>query len=153
MPAARKHINGASQDLLDCLKRRLAESPGDGFDCASTVKAEISQDLADSGVNIDTLFMSSVRNRVVKTVTKRHGAVSAFQAIERRIAAPLLRRRAPAEGFKDDWGALKATEETERDKVLDDLGFMIRAPVAIIATIPWVLGAGVWPFMKQVRNS
>lgn len=50
-----------------------------------------------------------------------------------------------------DLEAEQAVEDEERNKAVEQLGFMLRAPIAVIAAIPFVLGAGVWPFMTKVN--
>jgi hypothetical protein len=35
-------------------------------------------------------------------------------------------------------------------RAVDGLGFMLRAPVAVIASVPIVLGVLIWPLMTQV---
>ena len=36
---------------------------------------------------------------------------------------------------------------------IKDLGLLVRAPVAAIATVPYILSAGVWLFMTKVPSS
>jgi hypothetical protein len=145
--ASRLCLDAARKELVDCLAKKLSSAID-----SSALRVEMTSDLDNSAVNIDALLMSSIKNRVLERTRERHSAASAFQALERSITNAARRRKrgsstdAPANEGKE----LREKEDVERDKALDDLGFFIRAPVAAIAAIPWLLGAGVWPFMKKV---
>jgi len=76
---------------------------------------------------------------VAHCLVGRYGPKAAFQAFEMGIARPILRMR----GSED-------SDEEETHKAVEELGFMLRAPIAVIAAVPFVLGAGIWPLVTQV---
>ena len=70
-----------------------------------------------------------------------------------------LHRYSPAEMYRKFEDAVAKPILSLQDVITDDitpqltvkdLGFLIRAPIAVIATVPFVLSAGVWVFMTKV---
>ncbi|PVG00632.1 hypothetical protein CPB86DRAFT_812976, partial [Serendipita vermifera] len=50
-----------------------------------------------------------------------------------------------------DVNASDAAEESAL-QTIDELGFMLRAPVAALATIPFVFGLPIWPWMTKSKS-
>ena len=89
---------------------------------------------------------------MIKTTTTRHTAPTAFRAIEERIARPWL---SPGTSTSNDNGSksdLEDDAEVAAQKSFDELGFMLRAPVAMLATVPFVFGLPIWPWMVHSRT-
>ena len=89
---------------------------------------------------------------MIKTTTTRHTAPTAFRAIEERIARPWL---GPGTSTSNDNGSksdLEDDAEVAAQKSFDELGFMLRAPVAMLATVPFVFGLPIWPWMVHSRT-
>ena len=88
---------------------------------------------------------------MIRTTSTRHTAQTVFCAIEERLARPWLGSVRPAtNGGK--------SEEVDNDDVevavqrrINDLGFMLRAPIAVLATVPFVFGLPIWPWMVHSR--
>ena len=88
---------------------------------------------------------------MIKTTTTRHTALTAFRAIEERIARPWL---GPGTSTSSDNGSksdLEDDAEVAVQQSFDELGFMLRAPVAMLATVPFVFGLPIWPWMVHSR--
>ena len=84
---------------------------------------------------------------MIKTTATRHTAPTAFRAIKERIARPWLDTTSdivPDSGFGED------TEEAV-PRSIDELGFMLRAPITAFATVPFVFGLPIWPWMVRSR--
>ena len=127
-------------------------------DIVLELKDEIVDELTERGVNIEALIIARIRRNVIQKIATRHTASTAFHAIEDAIAKPLLNARDEKEKDRSreaDWSddEMGALEEDERSETYKQLGFMVRAPIAVAAAIPWVLGAGIWPFMARVRSN
>jgi hypothetical protein len=67
----------------------------------------------------------------------RHTLQTAHRAIQERMAKPIFRMQ----GYDD-------SDDEVSGKSLNDLGFLFRAPLAVIAAVP--LLSGMWLFMAQV---
>ena len=88
---------------------------------------------------------------MIRTTNTRHTAQTAFRAIERRFARPWLGSVPPA----TNGGKSEAVEndgvEAAAHRSLNDLGFMLRAPIAVLATVPFVFGLPIWPWIVHSR--
>lgn len=53
-----------------------------------------------------------------------------------------------------DEGSEAKDENVEEavQKGIDDLGFMLRAPIAVLATVPFVFGLPIWPWVVRSRT-
>ena len=107
-----------------------------------------SEDLESQSIDIRRVAFQQIRN-VIKTTATRHTPQTAFRAIEERLARPWLttRRTAPTtdeESENDD-------VETALQRSVDDLGFMLRAPITVLASLPFVFGLPIWPWMVHSR--
>jgi signal recognition particle GTPase len=146
----RELANRSRQKQFEVLKKLIQDSIDE--DVQPELKDEIIDDLEDRGVSVETLVFSSIRRRVVKTIEQRHTASSAFSAIENAIASPFLRSSKDSGALLGDLEDEEAIEQEERTKAVEQLGFMLRAPIAVAASIPFVLGAGIWPFITKVHS-
>ena len=74
---------------------------------------------------------------------------TAFRAIEKRIARARLGAGTPAASdVKSD--EVDDTEEAAQ-RSIEELGFMLRAPITMPATVPFVFGVPIWPWMVYSR--
>ena len=88
---------------------------------------------------------------MIRTTDTRHTAQTVFHAIEKRLARPLLGNVRPAinGGKSEAVGDGDVEEAVQRS--FNDLGFMLRAPIAVLATVPFVFGLPIWPWMVHAR--
>jgi hypothetical protein len=151
--------NKTRASLFNSLKKTIQETIRD--DIQPELKEEIIDELDERSDSVEKLVISNIRRQVVRTVATRHDARSAYHAIEEKLAQPFFASRdkglytLPTTG-SDSSQNLNEEEidmlvEEERSKRMKELGFMLRAPIAVVAAIPWVLGAGIWPFMAKVN--
>jgi hypothetical protein len=82
---------------------------------------------------------------VIKTTATRHTAQTAFRAIEERISRPWLGPGTPA--TSDGESDLGDDAEVAVQRSIDELGFILRAPITVLATVPFVFGLPIWPWM------
>ena len=88
---------------------------------------------------------------MIRTTDTRHTAQTVFHAIEKRLARPLLGNIRPARnGGKSEAVDNDDVEEAVK-RSINDLGFMLRAPIAVLATVPFVFGLPIWPWMVHSR--
>ena len=120
-------------------------------DALPELKEEIIEELSDRGATVQTLAFSSIRRKVMHTIIIRYNATSAYRALQATIAKPFL-RQGPIDIFAETMGDNRAFEAEEYKRSIEELGFMLRAPIAAITAVSWVLGSGIWPFMKNVRK-
>jgi hypothetical protein len=71
----------------------------------------------------------------------RYSPTEVFKYFEEAIAKPIL-------SLQDD-----IIDDQTSEVTVSDLGLLIRAPVAVIATVPFVLSASVWLCMTKVLCS
>ena len=88
---------------------------------------------------------------MIRTTETRHTAQTAFRAIEERLARPWLGSVSSA-----TYGGSSETVDNDDVEVavqrsIHDLGFMLRAPIAVLATVPFVFGLPIWPWMVHSR--
>ncbi|KLO16285.1 hypothetical protein SCHPADRAFT_901671 [Schizopora paradoxa] len=121
------------------------------------LKEDIITELSEKGASIENLTMVNIRQKVMHTIAVRHTGASAYRAIQDAVAKPFLKQR-PVDAFLEadhdiDEDSEKSTVGSRdgdgRRRSVDDLGFMLRAPITVVASLSWLLGSGVWPFMKQ----
>lgn len=87
---------------------------------------------------------------MIKTTDTRHTAQTAFRAIEERLARPWLGTATPqTSGGKSEPGDDNLEVAVQRK--INSLGFMLRAPIAVLATVPFVFGLPVWPWIIHSR--
>ena len=88
---------------------------------------------------------------MIRTTNTRHTASTAFRAIEERLARPWL----GSVTSTTNGGSSEAVDnddiEVTVQRSIDDLGFMLRAPIAVLATVPFVFGLPIWPWMVHSR--
>jgi hypothetical protein len=68
----------------------------------------------------------------------RYSATEVYKYFEGAVVKPIL-------SLQDD-----SIDDPTPEVRSRDLGLLTRAPVAVIATVPFVLSAGVWLFMTKV---
>jgi len=81
----------------------------------------------------------------------RHKAQTAFRAIEEKLARPWLGPGSPimSDGeYESDQGD---DAEAAVQRSIDELGFMLRTPITMLATVPFVFGLPIWPWMVHSR--
>lgn len=145
----RSLANQSRTEHFQSLKRTIQLLIQD--DIQPELKEDIIDELDVRGASVETLVFSSIRRQVIHTIATRHTAGTAFRAIEGAIAKPLLKSSKDSDSMIiNDYEDVENLEQQARTKSFEQLGFMVRAPIAVIATVPWVLGAGVWPFMARV---
>ena len=71
-------------------------------------------------------------------VVIRYSPTEVYRYFEGAVAKPIL-------SLQDD-----IIDDLTSEVTVRDLGLLVRAPLAIIATVPFVLSAGVWLFMTKV---
>ena len=107
-------------------------------------------DLETQSISIRKVAFQQIRN-MIRTTDTRHTAQTAFRAIEERLARPLLGSVRPA----TNGGKSEAVDNPDVEKAvqqrINDLGFMLRAPIAVLATVPFVFGLPIWPWMVHSR--
>ncbi|KAH7927606.1 hypothetical protein BV22DRAFT_268537 [Leucogyrophana mollusca] len=143
--------NRSRADHFASLKKRIQGFGTD--DLHSILQGEIIEELTDRGSGMEALAFSTVRRKVMHTVATKHSAASAYRALQETIAKPLLKQKAIG-AFQDTLsdsssGSMDTSESFSR---VEDLGFMLRAPIAVIAAVPWLFGSAIWPFMKNTEK-
>jgi len=88
---------------------------------------------------------------MIRTTDTRHTAQTAFRAIEERLARPWLGTVPPATSDSNSEEVDNDDVEVAVQKSVNDLGFMLRAPIAVLATVPFVFGLPIWPWMIHSR--
>ena len=88
---------------------------------------------------------------MIRTTNTRHTASTAFRAIEERLARPWLGSVRPATNGGKSEAVDNGDVEEAVQRSIDDLGFMLRAPIAVLATVPFVFGLPIWPWMVHSR--
>ena len=88
---------------------------------------------------------------MIKTTATRHTAQTAFRAIEERIARPWLGPGTPTTSDGESVSDLGDDAEVAVQRSIDELGFMLRAPITMLATLPFVFGLPIWPWMVHSR--
>ena len=107
-------------------------------------------DLETQSISIRTLFFRQIRS-MIRTTNTRHTAQTVFRAIEEKLARPWLGSvRLATNGDKSEEVDNGDVEEVAQ-RSINDLGFMLRAPIAVLATVPFVFGLPIWPWMVHSR--
>ena len=88
---------------------------------------------------------------MIKTTATRHTAPTAFRAIEVRIARPWLGHGTPIPSDGEPDSDLEDDAEVAVQQSISDLGFMLRAPITALATVPFVFGLPIWPWIIHSR--
>ncbi|KLO16273.1 hypothetical protein SCHPADRAFT_995240 [Schizopora paradoxa] len=136
------------------LTEKIKKSIGNN-DLTLQFKDDLIGDLEEKGSNIQALTSRflQIRKNAMHKAAIRHTPRTAFQAIEASIAKPLIPSSSSMiEVLKNENELEDAADDinsSQRSNKLDELGFMLRAPITILASVAWVIGVGFWPFMKQ----
>ena len=88
---------------------------------------------------------------MIKTTATRHTALTAFRAIEVRIARPWLGPGTRTTSDSESNSNLEDKAEVAAQRSIDELGFMLRAPITMLATVPFVFGLPIWPWVVHSR--
>jgi hypothetical protein len=105
-------------------------------------------DLESQSIDIRKVAFQQIRN-VIKTTATRHTAQTAFRAIEERLARPWLGPGTPPTSDVESEEGDDVEVAVQRS--IDELGFMLRAPITMLATVPFVFGLPIWPWMVYSR--
>ena len=85
-----------------------------------------------------------------KTTVTRYTARTAFRAIEERIARPWLSPGTPTMSDGESESESDNAEVAVK-RSIDELGVMLRAPITVLATVPFVFGLPIWPWKVHSR--
>jgi hypothetical protein len=108
-----------------------------------------SDDLESQSINICKVAFQQIRS-MIRTTDTRHTAKTAFRAIEERLAKPWLGTVTPQ--TNDEKSEQSGSDvEVVVQRSINDLGFMLRAPIAVLATVPFVFGLPIWPWVVRSR--
>jgi len=88
---------------------------------------------------------------VIKTTATRHTAQTAFRAIEEKLARPWLGPGSPITGGGELESDLGDDAEAAVQRSIDELGFMLRAPITMLAAVPFVFGLPIWSWVVHSR--
>ena len=77
-------------------------------------------------------------SRLMSWVGFRYSPGEIYRIIEGAVAKPIL-------ALQDD-----IVDDITPEVTIKDLGLLVRAPVAVIAAVPFLLSAGVWSFVTKV---
>ena len=99
-------------------------------------------------MDIRKVAFRQIRN-VVKMKATRPTAQTVFRAAEKRIARALLRTSTPA--TSDDKSDLGDDTEVAVQRSIDELGFLLRAPITVPPSVPFVFGLPIWPWKVHSR--
>lgn len=117
---------------------------------------EILDKLWGQAWDVDALFAASLKSEgttVVRTDVERHSASTAYTAIKDAMAKPLISSHAnPGAPSGSQNVSANASTSQPPGTSESELGYMIRAPIAVLATIPLVLGSFVWPWVVRVSK-
>ncbi|KIM23876.1 hypothetical protein M408DRAFT_332078, partial [Serendipita vermifera MAFF 305830] len=149
-------LNREKQDFVTAVRKMAEEARAKRFQelkdefarldpqIQPELREEIIEDLNNQSVDIRQVIFNHIKNEI-KTTKTRHTAATAFRAIEEKLAKPLLSQNEDPIQVLDE-GEQKAL------KTVDDLGFMLRAPISAMATIPFVFGLPIWPWMAYSKS-
>jgi hypothetical protein len=105
-------------------------------------------DLESQSIDIRQVAFQQICG-VIKTTATRHTAQTAFRAIEERLARPWLGPGTPTMG--NDESEAGDDVEVAAQRSIDELGFMLRAPITVLASVPFVFGLRIWPWKVYSR--
>jgi len=88
---------------------------------------------------------------VIKTTGIRHTAQTAFRDIEEKLARPWLGPGRPITSNSESEPDQGDDAEPAIQRSIDGLGFMLRAPITMLATVPFVFGLPIWPWKVHSR--
>jgi len=88
---------------------------------------------------------------VIKTTATRHKAQTAFRAIEEKLARPWLGPGSPITNGGESEFDLGDDAEAAVQRSIDELDFMLGAPITALASVPFVFGLPIWPWMVHSR--
>jgi len=88
---------------------------------------------------------------VIRKTATRHTAQTAFRAIEEKLARSWLGSGNPITSDGESESDQGDGAEAAVQRSIDELGFMLRAPITMLATVPFVFGLPIWPWMVHSR--
>ncbi|OBZ66421.1 hypothetical protein A0H81_13702 [Grifola frondosa] len=155
----RELANRCRAEYFDSLRDKIQKTIRD--DAQNELMTGILDRLDAFGEDIEALLLPNIMKKVVHSiVAERYNAATAHRAIRNAIVGPLLtRNETSSNGTDADWTDVSTETSSDEsasivteEKDIQQLGFMLRAPVAVLATIPWFLGVGVWLFMARSKQ-
>lgn len=108
-----------------------------------------SGDLEAQSTDIRRVAFQHIRS-VIKVTSTRYTPQAAFRAIEIKLARSWLGSTTPA--TSDSESEIGDDIEGAVRKSINELGFMLRAPITVLATVPFIFGLPIWPWMIQSRS-
>lgn len=119
-------------------------------------------EVLEDQTDIRKVFFQSIKNKI-RTTNTRYTATTAYRAIEETLAKPWLSSGAGIKldvldgpSDKDEAKSPVAPEDEDMEdsmrRDLDELGFMLRAPISAIAAISFVFGSPFWPWIIHKRS-
>ena len=88
---------------------------------------------------------------MIKTTATRHTAQTAFRAIEEKLARRWIGPGSPITSDGEFGSGQGDDAEAAIQRSIDDLGFMLRAPITMLATVPFAFGLPIWPWKVHSR--
>ena len=88
---------------------------------------------------------------MIRKTATRHTAQTAFRAIEEKLARSWLGSGNPITSDGESESDQGDGAEAAVQRSIDELGFMLRAPITMLATVPFVFGLPIWPWMVHSR--
>ena len=110
----------------------------------------LSDDLETQSISIRKVAFQQIRS-MIRTTATRYTAPTAFRAIEERLARPWLGSVSPATNDGRSEAVDNDDVEVAVQRSINDLGFILRAPNAVLATVQFVFGQPIWPWMVHSR--
>ncbi|KLO16286.1 hypothetical protein SCHPADRAFT_823483 [Schizopora paradoxa] len=102
--------------------------------------------------DVEVLFSATVKTKAVRTDVERHNVATAYTAIKDAMSKPFMHSSESVD-LDDNASNITETTSSQTDStVASELGFMIRAPIAVLATIPLLLGSLVWPWLVHRKK-
>ena len=89
---------------------------------------------------------------MLRTTDTHHTAQTVFRAIEERLARPWSSSVRPAANGDESEAVDNGDVEVAVQQIVNDLGFMLREPIAVLPTVPFVFCLPIWPCMVQSRT-
>jgi hypothetical protein len=110
-----------------------------------------SDDLECQSISIHSVAFQQFR-RMIKTTATRHTTGTELRAIQERIVRSWLGTVTPPAKSDEKQGQVNNDVEEAIQQSIDKLGFMLRAPITVLATVPFVFGLPIWPWMVHSRT-
>ncbi|KLO16274.1 hypothetical protein SCHPADRAFT_926651 [Schizopora paradoxa] len=126
--------------LFDVLVSELEQAVKNDEESKELV-GDILEKLPYEAGSVDVLYSSRLKHRVIRTNIQHHSLSTAYSSIRDIVAKPFLKPT--------------GRSSMESPYALTNgggLGFMFRAPIAVLAAIPLILGSPIWPFVTYKKK-